>query len=64
MGGNETIQFLREKTDIDMAVQQEDQRARREEQERQRRLYELALANQKQQQPQSNQLMGLMIGFA
>jgi len=63
MGGNETIQFLREKADIDMAVQQEDQRTRREEQEWQRRLYELPLANQKQPQPQSNQLMCLMIGF-
>ena len=61
-GGNDTIEFLREKANIDMAMKQE-QRARREENERQTRLYELALANQQQQQQQSNQLMSLMLGL-
>ena len=42
-----------------MAMKQEEQKARREEHERQTRLYELALANQKQ----SNQLMSLMLGL-
>ena len=62
-GGNDTIEFLREKANIDMAMKQEEQKARREEHERQTRLYELALANQQQQQHQSNQLMSLMIGL-
>ena len=62
-GGNDTIEFLREKANIDMAMKQEEQKARREEHERQTRLYELALANQQQQQQQSNQLMSLMIGL-
>ena len=52
-GGNDTIEFLREKANIDMAMKQEEQKARREEHERQTRLYELALANQQQQQQQS-----------
>ena len=58
-GGNDTIEFLREKANIDMAMKQEEQKARREEHERQTRLYELALANQQK----SNQLMSLMIGL-
>ena len=62
-GGNDIVEFLREKGTIDMAMKQEDQKARREEHERQTRLYELALANQQQQQQQSNQLMSLMIGL-
>lgn len=62
-GGNDTIEFLREKANIDMAMKQEEQKARREEHERQTRLYELALANQQQQQQQSNQLMSLMFGL-
>ena len=62
-GGNDTIEFLREKANIDMAMKQEEQKARREEHERQSRLYELALANQQQQQHQSNELMSLMIGL-
>lgn len=62
-GGNDTIEFLREKANIDMAMKQEDQKARREEHERQTRLYELALANQQQQQQQSNQVKSLMIGL-
>ena len=62
-GGNDTIEFLREKANIDMAMKQEEQKARREEHERQTRLYELALANQQQQQQQSNQPMSLMIGL-
>ena len=62
-GGNDTIEFLREKANIDMAMKQEEQKARREEHERQTRLYELALAYQQQQQQQSNQLMSLMIGL-
>ena len=62
-GGNDTIEFLREKANIDMAMKQEEQKARREEHERQTRLYELALANQQQQQQQSNQLMSLMLGL-
>lgn len=49
-GGNDTIEFLREKANIDVAMKQEEQKARREEHERQTRLYELALANQQQQQ--------------
>ena len=61
--GNDTIEFLREKANIDMAMKQEEQKARREEHERQTRLYELTLANQQQQQQQSNQLMSLMIGL-
>ena len=60
-GGNDTIEFLREKANIDMAMKKEEQKARREEHERQTRLYELALANQQQQQ--SNQLMSLMFGL-
>ena len=62
-GGNDIVEFLREKGTIDMAMKQEDQKARREERERQTRLYELALANQQQHQQQSNQLMSLMIGL-
>ena len=62
-GGKDTIEFLREKANIDMAMKQEKQKVRREEHERQTRLYELALANQQQQQHQSNQLMSLMIGL-
>ena len=62
-GGNDTIEFLREKANIDMAMKQEEQKVRRREHERQTRLYELALANQKQQQQQSNQLMSLMLGL-
>ena len=62
-GGNDTIEFLREKANFDMAMKQEEQKARREEHERQTRLYELALANQQQQQQQSNQLMSLMFGL-
>ena len=61
--GNDTIEFLREKANIDMAMKQEEQKVRREEHERQTRLYELALADQQQQQQQSNQLMSLMIGL-
>ena len=60
-GGNDTIEFLREKPSIDKEMKQEDQKGRREEHERQARLYELALANQQQQQQQSNQLVSLMI---
>lgn len=60
-GGNDTIEFFGEKGNINMAMKQEDQKARREQYERQTRLYELALANQRQQQQQSNQLMSLMI---
>ena len=59
-GGNDTIEFLREKANIDMAMKQEEQKARREEHERQTRLYELALANQQQQQQQSNHFMSLI----
>ena len=62
-GGKDTIEFLREKANIDMAMKQEKQKVRREEHERQTRLYELALANQQQQQHQSNELMSLMIGL-
>ena len=63
-GGNDTIEFLREKANIDMAMKQEERRARREEHERQTRLYELALANQQQQQQQqSNQLTSLMLSL-
>ena len=62
-GGNDTIEFLREKANIDMAMKQEEQKARGEEHEWQTRLYELALANQQQQQQQSNQLMSLMLGL-
>ena len=58
-GGNDTIEFLRKKANIDMAMKQEEQKARRGEHERQTRLYELALANQQK----SNQLMSLMIGL-
>ena len=60
-GGKDTIEFLREKANIDMAMKQEKQKVRREEHERQTRLCELALVNQQQQQHQSNQLMSLMI---
>ena len=59
-GGNDTIEFLREKANFDMAMKQEEQKARREEHERQTRLYELALANQQQQQQQSNHFMSLI----
>ena len=38
-GGNDTIEFLREKANIDMAMKQEEQKARREERELQTRLY-------------------------
>lgn len=62
-GGNDTIEFFGEKGNINMAMKQEDQKARREQYERQTRLYELALANQQQQNQQSNQLMSLMIGL-
>jgi len=62
-GGNDTIEFFGEKGNINMAMKQEDQKARREQYERQTRPYELALANQQQQQQQSNQLMSLMIGL-
>ncbi|PFX21487.1 hypothetical protein AWC38_SpisGene14024 [Stylophora pistillata] len=62
-GGNEKIGFLKEKANIDMAMKQEEQKARREEHERQTRLYELALANQQQQQQQSSQLMSLIFGL-
>ena len=62
-GGNDTIEFLREKANTDMAMKQEEQKTRREEHERQTRLYELALANQQQQQQQSNQLMSLMLNL-
>ena len=37
-GGNDTIEFLREKANIDMAMKQEEQKARRVEHERQTRL--------------------------
>ena len=36
-GGNDIVEFLREKGTIDMAMKQEDQKARREEHERQTR---------------------------
>ena len=66
-GGNDTIEFLREKGNIDMPGNETRLKNRKREgrstRERQTRLYELALANQQQQHHQSNQLMSLMIGL-
>ena len=65
-GGNDTIEFLREKANIDMAMKQ-DWRTESEKGGAQgsgkQGFYELALANQQQQQHQSNQLMSLIIGL-
>ena len=40
---NDIVEFLKEKATIDLAMKQEDQKARREEHEREKRLYELQL---------------------
>lgn len=62
-GGSDTLEFLREKTSVELSMRNEEENARREDWECHTRLYEQALAQQQQQQQQHNQLMTLMLGL-
>ncbi|XP_068720520.1 mRNA export factor GLE1-like [Montipora capricornis] len=59
-GGNDTLEFLREKANVDLLLKKEEQKIKKEEQERQAKLFEHVLTNQQQQQEQQNQILSVM----